>query len=80
MRLSTIVNVLTGAAVMAANPLAQKLQRDQAVENGTVKVIIEKVTYECPKVKPKVFIISMVRILTPKPLTQADPSAVPIRS
>lgn len=59
MRLPTIANVLAGAAVVAANPIAEKVQRD---DNATV--IIEEIVYECPKISPKVFIISMVSIET----------------
>jgi len=58
MRLYTIANVLAVAAVVAAKPLAEKVQRDESAGNTTV--IIEKIVYECPKISPKVFIISMV--------------------
>jgi hypothetical protein len=60
MRLHTIANVLASAAVVAANPLAEKLQRDEPAENKTV--IVEKIVYECPKISPKVFIISMASL------------------
>lgn len=62
MRLHNIANVLAGAAVVAANPMAEKVQRDEPADNTTV--IIEQIVYECPKISPKVFIISMVSFET----------------
>ncbi|TVY85410.1 Purine nucleoside permease [Lachnellula suecica] len=57
MRLPTIANVLAGAAVVVANPVSEKLSRDEPVGNTTV--VVEEIVYECPKISPKVFIISM---------------------
>jgi len=59
MRLLTIA-MLIGAAVVTANPLAEKLRREEPTENKTV--IVENIVYECPKISPKVFIISMVSL------------------
>jgi len=52
--------MLVGAAVVTANPLAEKLRREDPAENKTV--IVENIVYECPKISPKVFIISMVSL------------------
>ena len=60
MRLYTI-GVLAYAALVAANPLAEKSQRDESAENKTA--IVEKIVYECPKISPKVFIVSMVSLV-----------------
>ncbi|TVY37889.1 Purine nucleoside permease [Lachnellula subtilissima] len=59
MRLLNIANVLGGAAIVVANPVAEKFQRDEPATNNTVIQIVEKIVYECPKISPKVFIISM---------------------
>jgi hypothetical protein len=51
MRFSLLANTfLASLSLVAASPL---LQKDEIVE-------VVEVVYECPKIKPKIFIISMV--------------------
>lgn len=59
MRVSAFLGLLAASVVVSGSPV------QESKDDEPTKVIIEKVTEviveECPKVTPKVFIISMVR-------------------
>jgi hypothetical protein len=75
MRVSTLTNLLAGAAFVSATPVLERKD-----ENTVISRDVTVVYKDCELIAPKVFIISMVRALSnicPRTASNIQPSSPP---